>query len=409
MKKVFVGFGFGAIQGGLFLYEAFRSGRFSRFVVAEVMPEVVAAVRSGHNRYWVNVATEAGIERHAVPGIEIYNPAVADDCAALVAAVSQADEIATALPSVKFFGAGEPGSVVDIVCAGLRQRVDRKDQQRTIIYTAENHNHAAEILAEKLLKQWRLPMAEFKARAQCLNTVIGKMSGVVTDKAQITRQGLTPMTGDAGRCFLVETFNRILITRIQWPDFQRGIEVFEEKDDLLPFEEAKLYGHNATHALMGYLGRLKGYAFMADIRNDRELTALARDAFLEESGRALCARHRDLDPLFTKTGYQAYADDLLKRMLNPYLCDAVDRVVRDPQRKLGWEDRLVGTMRVVLSQHITPHRYAQGARAALRMLQEQAGEQPERILDQLWAEANPDKIEMQAIKSLILPDQVDRL
>ena len=31
----FVGFGFGAIQAGLFLYEAYRSGNFGRLVVAE--------------------------------------------------------------------------------------------------------------------------------------------------------------------------------------------------------------------------------------------------------------------------------------------------------------------------------------------------------------------------------------
>ena len=43
--RTYVGFGFGAIQAGLFLYEAFGSGAFSRLVVAEVVPEVVAAVR----------------------------------------------------------------------------------------------------------------------------------------------------------------------------------------------------------------------------------------------------------------------------------------------------------------------------------------------------------------------------
>ena len=43
LTKTFVGFGFGAIQGGLFLYEAFRSGQFRRLVVAEVVPEVVAS------------------------------------------------------------------------------------------------------------------------------------------------------------------------------------------------------------------------------------------------------------------------------------------------------------------------------------------------------------------------------
>jgi hypothetical protein len=43
----FVGFGFGPIQAGLFLAEAFQlSGAFHRLVVAEVVPAVVAAVRA---------------------------------------------------------------------------------------------------------------------------------------------------------------------------------------------------------------------------------------------------------------------------------------------------------------------------------------------------------------------------
>ena len=40
--RTYVGFGFGAIQSGLFLYEAYRSGKFQRLVVAEVIPEVVS-------------------------------------------------------------------------------------------------------------------------------------------------------------------------------------------------------------------------------------------------------------------------------------------------------------------------------------------------------------------------------
>ncbi len=34
-NRTYVGFGFGAIQAGLFLYEAFQSGNFGRLVVAE--------------------------------------------------------------------------------------------------------------------------------------------------------------------------------------------------------------------------------------------------------------------------------------------------------------------------------------------------------------------------------------
>jgi len=405
MKKTFVGFGFGAIQGGLMLYEAYQSGNFDRFVVAEVMPDVVKAVREGGGLYRVNVAYADGIKSFEIRGIEILNPTVESDRQALIEAVAGADELATALPSVKFFGQGEPGSVVDLLCAGFKARLKRGDRRRSVIYTAENHNHAAEILEAVLA---RLLGAEAKAifeQVQCLNTVIGKMSGVVTDEAQIASQGLTRMTGQAGRSLLVEAFNRILITRIRWPDFARGIPVFEEKNDLLPFEEAKLYGHNATHALIGYLARLAGARYMADVRNDTALLRLAREAFLEESGRALCAKHRGVDPLFTESGYTAYADDLLVRMMNPHLQDAVDRVTRDPRRKLGWDDRLVGTLRLALTYGIDPVRYARGARAALQMLKETEklpAQSDEALLNAVWADAKACEVDRRRIAMLII-------
>ena len=55
-NRTFVGFGFGAIQAGLFLYEAFRSGNFRRLMVAEVMPKAVMALRQSAGQYAVNVA-----------------------------------------------------------------------------------------------------------------------------------------------------------------------------------------------------------------------------------------------------------------------------------------------------------------------------------------------------------------
>ena len=43
-------------------------------------------------------------------------------------------------------------------------------------------------------------------------------------------------------------------------------------------------------------------------------------------------------------------------------------MIRDPRRKLGLDDRLVGTMRVALEQGIEPKRYALGAAAAVELL-----------------------------------------
>lgn len=348
MSRTFVGIGFGAIQAGLFLHEAFKSGNFDRLVVAEVIPEVVEAVRE-NDGYTVNVASADGIEQHRFQGLEIYNPTVSKDWKKLVEALNEAEEIATALPSVDFYNCDE-ASVATLLREGLADK-----QNMAVVYTGENHNHAAEILEE---------LVEARDNVQFINTVIGKMSGIVTDPKQIAGDQLEPMTLGSEHAFLVEQFNRILISEITLPGFHRGIEVFEEKANLIPFEEAKLYGHNATHALLGYLANECRCQFMSDVPD--ELSQLAHDAFLEESGAALIRKYAGIDPLFTADGFRKYVDDLMRRMLNPWLRDQVARVIRDPERKLGWNDRLIGTVRLCLSQGIAPTRFAQGVHAALK-------------------------------------------
>lgn len=358
--KVFVGFGFGPIQSALFLLEAHLSGNFSRYVVAEIDPALVQAVRENGGAYTVNVARKDRIDQVKVTGVELYNPRDPGDRQKIFKAIGEADELATALPSVNFFDTGKEADVAPILAQGLSNRSTRKP---AVVYAAENHNHAAEILIEKMAKH--APASGLQG-VQVLNTVIGKMSGIIAEAEMIRRIGLATMTPATPRAILVEEFNRILISRITLPGFRRGIEVFIEKDDLLPFEEAKLYGHNAIHALIGYLAELRGLATMAEAGRHEDLMGIARRAFIEESGAALIRKHGRLnDPLFTADGYRAYAEDLLDRMIRPNLNDLVWRVTRDPVRKLGYEDRLYGTMRVALQQGIEPTNLAKGAGAAV--------------------------------------------
>lgn len=402
-KSTFVGFGFGPIQSGLFLYEAFQSRNFDRLVVAEVVPDVVESIRRSQGRYHLNVATRASVENHTIEGVEIYNPGVPADRARLVEAVAEAKEIATALPSVDFFDKGE-ASVAALLAEGLQRKLRDRSLPACVVYAGENNNHAAEILEVAIRKKLDAASAgELSLVFQSLNTVIGKMSKVEADPTEITAQNLARVTDDSKRAFLVEEFNRILITRITLPGFKRGITVFEEKPDLLPFEEAKLYGHNAVHALIGYLANRKGYKFMSEVGGDKELLQFAREAFLEESGKGLIHRRAGTDPLFTSKGYQAYAEDLLVRMVNPFLRDAVDRVIRDPRRKLSWDDRLIGTMRLALDAGVTPARFAKGAAAALEILaRESTGKSKDQLLDELWPAKDQTEGRKSQIKELIL-------
>ncbi len=406
-RRTFVGFGFGPIQAGLFLYEAFRSGSFRRLVVAEVQPEAVDSVRRAGGRFSVNIARLDRRETAEVGPVEVLNPASAQDRQILMEAIGEAEEMATAVPSVQNYTVGGEGGIHRILAEGLRRKT-RHALPRAVIYVAENHNRAAEILAGHVLAC--VPQAERESvpsRVRFLNTVIGKMSGAIPDAREVSEHGLAAITTSERRAFLVESFNRILISRIDFDDgarFERGISVFEEKPDLLPFEEAKLYGHNATHALAAFVGAVRGIRRIADLTEVPGALAFLEAAFVKESGEALIRRHAGVDRLFTPQGYRAYALDLLARMVNPFLLDTVDRVGRDAERKLGWDDRLLGTMRIALRQQLLPRRYAFGAAAALATLDPSLLERQTpagTILEPLWRGADPDPSENEAAVHLI--------
>jgi len=388
---IFTGFGFGPIQAGLFVKEAFQSGNFSRIVAAEIDQELVNAVRANSGSYYVNVAKADGIEALKIDHVELLNPNVAEEREILLQVLAESTEIATCLPSVDFYdlepvrnstkegnntvqsgkisnGAGGSSSAASLIADGLK----KSRAKATIIYTAENNNRAAEILQEAVTKK---AGALSQERVQFLNTVIGKMSRVVMDPVEIAERKLAIIAPGLQRAFLVEEFNRILVTRMRISNFRPGIEVFIEKDDLLPFEEAKLFGHNAIHALLGFIAAVCGYSRMTELVDVPAIMQIARAAFLEESGAALIKKYAYLgDELFTEAGFRDYAEELLQRMTNPYLADTVARVSRDVVRKLGLNERIFGTMQLALEYGIEPKNISLGAAAGFAVLLREADE-----------------------------------
>jgi hypothetical protein len=194
-KHIFTGFGFGPIQAGLFVNEAYLSGNFERIVIAEIDQKLVDAVRANDGTYYVNIAGSDGIKHVEIKGIEIYNPTNSEDRLKLLDALSDSTEIVTSLPSVDFYYTGE-NSVALLIAAGM----NKTRSKPAIIYTAENNNHAAEILAEAVEGKLKKHLPH---NIQFLNTVIGKMSQVVTDKDEILQKNLKPIAPGIDRAFLV--------------------------------------------------------------------------------------------------------------------------------------------------------------------------------------------------------------
>ncbi len=260
--------------------------------------------------------------------------------------------MATAIPSVDLYDIGGENSIARL----LAKNININKQQ--ILYASENNNYAAEILLNRIKLYTTTDSLKI---FQILNTVIGKMSGVIQDEKTIKELELERITPESSSAILVEEFNHIIISKISLPGFSKGIEVFVEKEELLPFEEAKLFGHNAVHSMLGFLAYLRKYSYMSEIKNDKELWNYGETAFQKESGAFLLKKYKNLDePLFTEKGFAFYGSDLLDRMTNPYLKDEVQRICRDPLRKLGYDDRLVGTMREALKQEVVASTLAKG-------------------------------------------------
>jgi len=96
-----------------------------------------------------------------------------------------------------------------------------------------------------------------------------------------------------------------------------------------------------------------------------------------------------------------YAKDALQRMVNPFLNDPIERVTRDPIRKLGWEDRLIGAMRLAIDAGVEPLLLSEGAKIALSRASQETDTSPEKVLAKIWS-SEASKEETQLVLSLLL-------
>ncbi|KAJ7289219.1 mannitol-1-phosphate 5-dehydrogenase [Mycena rebaudengoi] len=138
------------------------------------------------------------------------------------------------------------------------------------------------------------------------------------------------------------------------------IEGMRLTDNLSAYNERKLFTLNAGHAITAYLGHLKGLSTVDESIADEEVLAVVRGALHGEAGKALCRKHK-----FDEKAHGEYIEKIIVRFQNAAVKDDVVRVGRQPLRKLGKSDRLVGPTRMCTEFGIEVHHLAAGIAAAL--------------------------------------------
>jgi mannitol-1-phosphate 5-dehydrogenase len=121
----------------------------------------------------------------------------------------------------------------------------------------------------------------------------------------------------------------------------------------------KLFTYNMINAVIAYSGYLKGYNLLSDAANAPDVLALARAAS-RESGEALCKTYG-----FDSEDQERFAESAITKYQKREIVDPIERNARDPLRKLGRHDRLVGPACLSLDAGITPAALSRATAAAL--------------------------------------------
>jgi mannitol-1-phosphate 5-dehydrogenase len=265
---------------------------------------------------------------------------------ALPRVIADADLIATAVGPTALRAVGRR------VAPLVRERLERRARPINIL-TFENHRQAPELFTGGLLD------AE-PALAREVGRRIG-IGGVAVWRAIAHR------AVDAGRV----TYDADDVDEC-YADAVPLLSGLPPRDGAIPglrlvrgFDERmieKLWVFNAGHAAAAYLGWLAGCATVAEVLAVPSLRK-AVAAVVEETRLALQAR-LDRRPEAEPVSPRPLAP-ILARYAEVSLADPVQRVAREPRRKLGADDRLIGPAVVCLGNGVRPTGLATAIAAAL--------------------------------------------
>ena len=337
MQATAVIFGAGSVGRG-FLGQLFSESGYE-VVFVDVDTELVEALaRDGC--YTLRLAGTERVEDLAIGPVRAVHGAETE---AVAAEVARADLLATAV------GARALPIIARSIAAGLARRWAAGNAAPLNIIICENLHDAPEQL--RAFVSAALPETERPglARVGFVPAVIARMSPVPTPEQRAADLTL----------IVAEPYKVLPVDRDAFVGPIPEIVGMEAVSPFAAYTERKLYIHNAAHALLGYLGYRRGHTYGYEALEDPAVRAVL-DQALDESSRALMAEHG-----FDEGALRAHVQDLLVRFSNRALADPVERLARDPLRKLAPDDRLVGAARLAEKHGIRPEALATGIAAAL--------------------------------------------
>ncbi|WP_314911376.1 mannitol-1-phosphate 5-dehydrogenase [Cardiobacterium hominis] len=294
-------------------------------VFADINMTVIDRLNQDHG-YTVHVVGE-GVDQHeTVQNVRGIN---SGDEAAVTAEISDATLVTTAV--------GPP--VLEILAPLLARSLAaryRAGGAPLNIIACENMVRGSSFLKEKVLAAAGDDAALIDANTGFVDCAVDRIVPPVRG-------------GDADPLAVtVEVFSEWIVDSTQFKGAVPAIAGMIATDKLMAFIERKLFTLNTGHTALAYFGQLAGKKTVGEAMQD-DAVRQAAEAVMKESGAVLIRRYS-----FDPAAHRAYIDKILKRFANPYLHDDIDRVARQPLRKLGAQERFIKPLNGMLEYDL-PH------------------------------------------------------
>lgn len=316
-----VHFGAGNIGRG-FVAEFLHNSGYE-VVFADVMEAIIKQLQDTKSYTVEELGTESN-ETHTIDNYRAINSKTHE--ADVIEEISTADIVTCAVgPNILKF-------LAPVVAKGIEKRAHGKTPLAVI--ACENVIGGTSILEKHILEPANTPAARLSTigqRARFANSAIDRIV-----------PGQDP---NAGLNIKIEKFYEWVVEQKPFaPHGPPKINGIHWVDDLLPYIERKLFTVNTSHAAAAYYGCHAGKKTIEDAMNDKKINDAVR-ACLSETSKLIVEKHG-----IPAAEQKEYVEKIIKRISNPHLKDAVERVGRDPMRKLGKDERFVGPARQLVER-----------------------------------------------------------
>jgi mannitol-1-phosphate 5-dehydrogenase len=331
-------FGAGNIGRGFLGQLYWESGFITNFV--DVSTELVDALHE-RREYPIHLVGEYT----RVLRITNVDAVIASDMGSIADLILRGDIISTAV------GAHALPRLGEVLARGLEKRFSRTNAPPINILICENLSGGDKILHDAVFEALSPDFVDVvEARVGFVMASIGRMVPVMTKKQHAKDPLLV----------CVEPYRDLPVNMDAVKGMLPPVRHIQLKSNFDGYIARKLYVHNLSHAATAYLGYLFGHEYTCQAIQDKRILEKV-EACVEESIQAIHKKYG-----LGIIDLEEHAEDLIERYNNKGLADTVARVARDPIRKLGLTDRIIGAGQLCVEQGIRPEAIAFIAAAAMR-------------------------------------------